>query len=214
MFSIEKFVKTFLNIDETDEDITETPDIVSTRKYIDPPNRTYEISLRLQQRDSEFLAENMLSYTELLFREIHKAVSLRELEPIRNLVSKRLYDVLEDLISDEKVDAIEEYRFDSVVKKNYLTSYRVDDKYQYEYLSVCIIMNMPSSEIDYINRLTFRREVDKSARMGLPITRAICCPNCGAALDSIVSTKCAYCQSLIEPAKYDWELLDFEIIKR
>ena len=104
MFSIEKFVKTFLNIDETDEDITETPDIVSTRKYIDPPNRTYEISQILHQREIEFLAENMLSYTELLFREIHKAVSLRELEPIRNLVSKRLYDVLEDLISDEKVD--------------------------------------------------------------------------------------------------------------
>ena len=196
MFNFEELFKTFFNINAQFDDIIEEPIDNSTTRHLEPPNRTYEIGQKLAEKDDKFSTEAMLSYAQMLFREVHKCVAL------------------EELISDEKVDAIEEYSFDSQIEKNYITSYKVDDKYVYEYLTVCIIMNMPSNDIKYINRLTFRREVNKSARAGVPVTYAISCPNCGAALESVVATKCSYCKSLIEPAKYEWELLNFEIVKR
>ena len=214
MFNFEELFKTFFNINAQFDDIIEEPIDNSTTRHLEPPNRTYEIGQKLAEKDDKFSTKAMLSYAQMLFREVHKCVALRDLEPIRKLVSGRLYKVLEELISDEKVDAIEEYSFDSQIEKNYITSYKVDDKYVYEYLTVCIIMNMPSNDIKYIYRLTFRREVNKSARAGVPVTHAISCPNCGAALESVVATKCSYCKSLIEPAKYEWELLKFEIVKR
>lgn len=214
---IESILKALLDIDFDEKDIfgttkTETYEYVVPR-HIEPPNRTYEITQKLSSRDDDFSADTMLAYAEKLFREVHKSVANLDLEPIKHLVSDRLYKVLEDLISDNKVDAIEEYSFDSEIEKNYLTSYKMDDKFVYEYMTVCLIMKMPSSDIKYINRLTFRRDVNKSQRIGSPIARAISCPNCGASLSSVTATKCEYCNSLITAAKYEWELLNFEIVK-
>lgn len=182
--------------------------------HVEPANRTYEVGQKLSEKDGDFSTDDMLSYAEMVFLEIHKAVAYKELEPIRKLVSNRLYMLLKDLISDGQIDAIEEYTFDSKIEKNYITSYMMDDKYKYEYMKICIVMNIPTNDFYYQNLLTFRREVNKSLRIGAPITQAITCPNCGAALKCVTSTRCAYCNSVIEPATYEWELQNFEIIKR
>ena len=214
MISFEEIFKTFFNITGQFDDIIDVPQENCTRKHIELPNRTYEITQRMLQRDDNFSAEDILSYARMLFIEVHTCVMRCELEPIRKLVSPRLYNVLKELISDDKVDAIEEYSFDSIIEKNYLTSYRIDSKFKYADLTVCIVMTMPSNATVYVNRLTFRRELNQAERLGAPLTRAICCPNCGAALESITATTCSYCHSLIEPAKYEWELQNFEIVKR
>lgn len=214
MFDFEKIFADFFGVEiHLDDPFFDKTDI-GEHAYIKPSDRTYEISQKISQRDDEFSAEAMIKYAEMVFREVHKAVTYEDLEPVRDLVSPRLYKLLQNLISDDKVDAIEEYSFNSEIENNYLTQYKIDDKFKYEYMTVCIIMTMPPYNRTYINKLTFRREANKSIRIGIPVTRAISCPNCGAALESIATTKCVYCGSTITPAKYEWELQDFEIVKR
>lgn len=209
----ENVLKALLNIELEPEAKFYEEEHVPGHRF-DPPNKTYEISNRLSEKDNDFSVDDMLSYAEMIFREVHKAVTFQDLDPIKSLVSPRLYAVLKELISDNKIDAIEEYSFDSIIEKNYLTHYKIDDKFENEYLTVCLIMNIPSNDVYYINRLEFRRTVQKSRRMGIPVTRAISCPNCGAALKSVIATRCDYCNSLIEPATYEWLLMNFEIVKR
>lgn len=182
-------------------------------KHITPINRTYEITQKIRERDNEFSPEVMLEFAEKLFVEIHRALVRTDIGCIKSFVSGNLFSLLTELNSNDRIDAIEEFDESYDIQKIYISGYRIDDEYQYEMLTVCVEMVLPDCEFVYESRMRFKRMINPTKRIGLPIIREITCPRCGAAFENLSQTQCKYCNAVVNATAYEWLLISFDVTK-
>jgi hypothetical protein len=195
--------------------------------HIQLPDRTEQIESIIKEHDTNFSANDFISFVKRVYIDIQLAWCKRDLSPVRVFLHDNLYDATVQQIQ-VKIDQGVIYHYESmVVNTAYLTSYAKDE--QFEYLTVYLNARMidwqedektgkilrgdKTTRWDLRYKLKFMRSAGVATKEEIGEERGHNCPNCGAPLEMTSSAKCAYCGSVVTTGQYSWVLSDFGTIR-
>ena len=195
--------------------------------HIQLPDRTLQIESIIKGHDTNFSANDFISFVKRMYIDIQTAWCKRDMSPVRVFLHNNLYDTTVKQIQ-AKINQGVVYHYESmVVNTAYLSSYAKDE--QFEYLTVYLNARMidwqedeKTGKIlrgDKITRWDLRYKMKFMRSTGVLTKEEIAgatehkCPNCGAPLEATSSGKCEYCNSIVTTGQYSWVLSDFGTIR-
>lgn len=190
-----------------------------------PKDFTMLITNEIMGKDPEFKSESVLKLARSDLSTIIKAISNRESESLKNILTDELYQRQTAEINDMKSAGRIKILSDMRVIAMYLHFYRMDKSN--EYLTVNLSVDLKDYIVDensfaliegktdlltkhYL--LTYiRSNKDRRYEEVLPKKLSVC-PNCGAALPQNNSGKCEYCRTIIRSSYFEWVLCNINVL--
>ena len=191
------------------------------------PDRTLQIESIIKGHDSNFSANDFISFAKRVYIDIQTAWCNRDLSPVRVFLHDNLYDATVRQVQ-AKINQGVIYHYESmVVNTAYMTSYAKDG--QFEYLTVYLNARMidwqedektgrilrgdKTTRWDLRYKMKFMRSSGVLTREETAGVTERNCPNCGAPLEMTSSAKCSYCDMIVTTGQYSWVLSDFGTIR-
>ena len=190
-----------------------------------PEDFTMQITNEIMGKDYKFKSESVLNLARSDLDTIIKAISNREPESLKNILTDELYQrqtaEIDDMKSAGRIKVLSDVR----VIAAYLHLYRRDKSN--EYLTVNLSVDLKDYIVDensfaliegktdlltkhYL--LTYMRSnKDRRYEEVLPEKLTVC-PNCGAALPQNNSGKCEYCKTIIRSSYFEWVLCNINVL--
>ncbi len=178
------------------------------------PDRTAEIQDAARRFDPGFNGEAMKTYANNTFRELHTALSARDLTPVRGVLSGQLFESLNSRLRDDAAHNITVHYGNISVKQSWLTSYVRENGC--EYLIVCLNAKYSEYTTDDKTRATVKgsRKTECTRRFMMTFMRSTAegaalpqtCPHCGAPMNAAFHGRCEYCGSAVEAERPRWLL--------
>ena len=184
-----------------------------------------QITNEIMGKDPEFKSESVLKLARSDLNTIIKAISDREPESLKNILTDEFYQRQTAEINDMKSAGRIEILSDMRVISMYLHLYRRDKSN--EYLTVNLSVDLKDyivdensfalieGETDLLTKhylLTYMRSnKDRRYEEVLPEKLTVC-PNCGAELPQNNSGKCEYCQTIIRSSHFEWVLSNINVL--
>ncbi len=179
---------------------------------------------RIQQKDPSFSSDRFLSWVSKIDNEIQSAWSRGDMAPVRNYLSDGLYRRFATQLAVMKYQNVRNPVADHRVVNCSVHAVAHDDHFDTIHVAIeaeARDVEVPASMLDeeamaraakapmerYTEIWSFLRKPgartlsDKGFNQGT-------CPNCGAPLENTQSTKCEYCQALVNSGDYDWVLAE------
>ena len=195
--------------------------------HIQLPDRTEQIENIIKAHDTNFSANDFVSFVKRVYIDIQTAWCKRDLVPVRVFLHDNLYDATAKQVQ-AKIDQGVIYHYESmVVNTAYLTSYTKDE--QFEYLTLYLNARMidwqedektgnilrgdKTTRWDLRYKMKFMRSIGVLTKEEVAGTTGHNCPNCGAPFEMTSSAKCEYCGSVITTGQYSWVLSDFGTVR-
>lgn len=190
-----------------------------------PKDFTMQITNEIMGKDYEFKSESVLKLARSDLNTIIKAISNRDPESLKNIMTDELYQRQTAEINDMKSAGRIKMLSDMRVIAMYLHLYRRDKSN--EYLTVNLSVDLKDYIVDensfaliegktdlltkhYL--LTYMRSnKDRRYEKGLPKKLRVC-PNCGAELPQNNSGKCEYCKTIIRSSYFEWVLCNINVL--
>lgn len=190
-----------------------------------PEDFTMQITNEIMGNDPEFKSESVLKLARSDLNTIIKAISDREPESLKNILTDEFYQRQTAEINDMKSAGVMKILSDMRVIAMYLHLYRRDKSN--EYLTVNLSVDLKDYTVDensfaliegktdlltkhYL--LTYMRSnKDRRYEEVLPEKLTVC-PNCGAALPQNNSCKCEYCRTIIRSSYFEWVLCNINVL--
>lgn len=193
------------------------------------PNRTEQIEGIIKQKDPNFSASDLISFTKQVYIDIENAWCKRDMTPVRPVMHENLYNTTCKQVQ-AKIEQGVVYHYDSIaIDTAYLTSYERDS--QFEYVTAYLTSRMIDYQVDEKTgkiirgdkttrwvqkyKMKFVRSLGVETKTETGKMTGHNCPNCGAPIDaSAKGKKCPYCGSgITEIADRVWLVNDFNLIK-
>lgn len=193
------------------------------------PNRTEQIEGIIKQKDPNFSASDLISFTKQVYIDIENAWCKRDMTPVRPVMHENLYNTTCKQVQ-AKIEQGVVYHYESIaIDTAYLTSYERDS--QFEYVTAYLTSRMIDYQVDEKTgkiirgdkttrwvqkyKMKFVRSLGVETKTETGKMTGHNCPNCGAPIDaSAKGKKCPYCGSgITEIADRVWLVNDFNLIK-
>lgn len=195
------------------------------KSIIFPKDFTMQITNEIMGKDPEFKSKSVLKLARSDLNTIIRAISNRESESIKYILTDELYQRQTAEIDDMKSAGRIKILSDMRVIAMYLHLYRRDKSNEY------LTVNLSADLKDYIvdensfaliegktdlltkhYLLTYMRSnKDRRYEEVLPEKLTVC-PNCGAALPQNNSGKCEYCKTIIRSSYSEWVLCNINVL--
>lgn len=191
------------------------------------PDRTAQISQIIIKTDPEFSADDFVSFAKQVYIDIQTAWCKRDMSTVRPVMHENLYNTTCRQVQ-AKIDQGVIYHYESIaINTAYLTSYAVDDNFEYVtvYLNARmidyqedektgnIIRGDKSTRWDMRYKMKFVRTKSSVSSDATDDLNAHNCPNCGAPLEVSSTGSCSYCGSVVSTGLYSWILSDFTTVR-
>lgn len=178
----------------------------------------------IQQRDPSFSTDSFLSWVHEIDDLVQDAWSRGDMSPVRNYLSDGLYRRFATQLSVMKAQNVQNPVADHEIVKCVI--HAVEHDVHFDTIHVVIEAKARDTEVDAA--LSYDEAIAKAKRASLEKYTEIwsflrkpgavtlddkgfaegTCPNCGASLDNAQSTKCEYCDALVNSGDYDWVLAE------
>lgn len=191
------------------------------------PNRTEQIEGIIKQKDPNFSASDLISFTKQVYIDIENAWCKRDMTPVRPVMHENLYNTTCKQVQ-AKIEQGVVYHYESIaIDTAYLTSYERDS--QFEYVTAYLTSRMIDYQVDEKTgkiirgdkttrwvqkyKMKFVRSLGVETKTETGKMTGHNCPNCGAPLEISSSGVCEYCGSVVTTGQYSWVLTDFSGIR-
>ena len=193
------------------------------------PNRTEQIEGIIKQKDPNFSASDLITFTKQVYIDIENAWCKRDMTPVRPVMHENLYNTTCKQVQ-AKIEQGVVYHYESIaIDTAYLTSYERDS--QFEYVTAYLTSRMIDYQVDEKTgkiirgdkttrwvqkyKMKFVRSLGVETKTETGKMTGHNCPNCGAPIDaSAKGKKCPYCGSgITEIADRIWLVNDFNLVK-
>ena len=110
------------------------------------PNRTEQIEGIIKQKDPNFSASDLITFTKQVYIDIENAWCKRDMTPVRPVMHENLYNTTCKQVQ-AKIDQGVVYHYESIaIDTAYLTSYERDS--QFEYVTAYLTSRMIDYQVD------------------------------------------------------------------
>lgn len=191
------------------------------------PNRTEQIEGIIKQKDPNFSASDLITFTKQVYIDIENAWCKRDMTPVRPVMHENLYNTTCKQVQ-AKIEQGVVYHYESIaIDTAYLTSYERDS--QFEYVTAYLTSRMIDYQVDEKTgkiirgdkttrwvqkyKMKFVRSLGVETKTETGKMTGHNCPNCGAPLEISSSGVCEYCGSVVTTGQYSWVLTDFSGIR-
>lgn len=191
------------------------------------PNRTEQIEGIIKQKDPNFSASDLITFTKQVYIDIENAWCKRDMTPVRPVMHENLYNTTCKQVQ-AKIEQGVIYHYESIaIDTAYLTSYERDS--QFEYVTAYLTSRMIDYQVDEKTgkiirgdkttrwvqkyKMKFVRSLGVETKTETGKMTGHNCPNCGAPLEISSSGVCEYCGSVVTTGQYSWVLTDFSGIR-
>ena len=191
------------------------------------PNRTEQIEGIIKQKDPNFSASDLITFTKQVYIDIENAWCKRDMTPVRPVMHENLYNTTCKQVQ-AKIEQGVVYHYESIaIDTAYLTSYERDS--QFEYVTAYLTSRMIDYQVDEKTgkiirgdkttrwvqkyKMKFVRSLGVETKTETGKMTGHNCPNCGAPLEISSSGLCEYCGSVVTTGQYSWVLTDFSGIR-
>lgn len=191
------------------------------------PNRTEQIEGIIKQKDPNFSASDLITFTKQVYIDIENAWCKRDMTPVRPVMHENLYNTTCKQVQ-AKIEQGVVYHYESIaIDTAYLTSYERDS--QFEYVTAYLTSRMIDYQVDEKTgkiirgdkttrwvqkyKMKFVRSLGVETKTETDKMTGHNCPNCGAPLEISSSGVCEYCGSVVTTGQYSWVLTDFSGIR-
>lgn len=191
------------------------------------PNRTEQIEGIIKQKDPNFSASDLITFTKQVYIDIENAWCKRDMTPVRPVMHENLYNTTCKQVQ-AKIEQGVVYHYESIaIDTAYLTSYERDS--QFEYVTAYLTSRMIDYQVDEKTgkiirgdkttrwvqkyKMKFVRSLGVETKTKTGKMTGHNCPNCGAPLEISSSGVCEYCGSVVTTGQYSWVLTDFSGIR-
>lgn len=191
------------------------------------PNRTEQIENIIKQKDPNFSASDLITFTKQVYIDIENAWCKRDMTPVRPVMHENLYNTTCKQVQ-AKIEQGVVYHYESIaIDTAYLTSYERDS--QFEYVTAYLTSRMIDYQVDEKTgkiirgdkttrwvqkyKMKFVRSLGVETKTETGAMNGHNCPNCGAPLEISSSGVCEYCGSVVTTGQYSWVLTDFSGIR-
>ena len=175
---------------------------------------------RIEQEDNSFDAELFKKWSKNIFLYLQLG-NEKDLKQIKRSVEEQLIERRIELLSDFERDNIELKREKLLVKEIKILDYaKWMDKSQIKvYISARLKEYIIHKETQKILRGNKRKVYEKNFIMTFQKKDSDeqegfinNCPSCGATIADTEFGKCQYCGSLVNPIRYNWKLIKYEVL--
>ena len=175
------------------------------------PNRTEQIEGIIKQKDPNFSASDLISFTKQVYIDIENAWCKRDMTPVRPVMHENLYNTTCKQVQ-AKIEQGVVYHYESIaIDTAYLTSRMID--YQVDEKTGKIIRGDKTTRWVQKYKMKFVRSLGVETKTETGKMTGHNCPNCGAPLEISSSGVCEYCGSVVTTGQYSWVLTDFSGIR-
>lgn len=216
---IEAIIEAQSNIEEAKKDLYDFRRLDSVKiKNGKKPEGAYIRDIKANQK--EFDAELFKNWSMQIFKCI-KIGNKEELEILKKVMTSQLYNNLTFQMKEFKKDGLKFVTEDLMIKEVSLVDYAKG--MSKEEIKVFIKAKMREYIVEEDNGNIIRGNKKKVLERKVVMTFLkqnkedeegfiTNCPNCGAETAQVEFGKCAYCDTLVFPIRYNWTLTKFETI--